>query len=272
MSTAVDNCGQDSARHKAAQIKYMGMRFHDVTMSEALSHIDQFVRSRKPHKVFTPNVAAFIQARKNRFLWSFYEDCDLLTLDGMGIYYAAPLAGLRFRETVPGSYLMFELLAVAGTRGYRVFLLGTRPELLERAVANLRRQYPRLNLVGFADGYFTPEDEPRVVEKIKKARADLLFIGMPTPQKEAFVARNFHTLGVPAQLGVGGTLDVLAGVFRLPPPWVRRAGCEWLYRLIQEPRRLWKRYLTTNLVFGCLVLKQVASRFCCNRTKRGRNG
>jgi len=239
------------------RIDFMGMRFDDVTMAETIEQIDGFVASGKPHRLFSINVAAYVEASKDPSLRSFYQSCDLLTLDGMGVFYAGRLLGLPFRETVAASYLMFEILSLAKERNYKIFLLGSRPEILEQAVANLKARYPGIVLSGSGDGYFSNAEESRVVAKIASSGADLLFIGMSSPLKEQFVLRNFDRLNVPVQIGVGGTIDVLADVTKLPPRWVRTAGLEWVNRLLQEPRRLWKRYLFSNTAFGFLVLKYI---------------
>lgn len=231
------------------------MHFNDVTMAETLEQIDGFVRSGEPHKLFGVNVAAYIAARKDPALHSFYQSCDLLTVDGMGVYYAGRLLKLPFREAVAASYLMFDLLSLAKERNYKIFLLGSKPDIVARAAANLKAHYPGVTLSGCEHGYFSTADESEVVAEIAASGADVLFIGMSSPFKEQFVERNFERLNVPVQIGVGGSIDVLAGVTKLPPRWVRTAGLEWVSRLLQEPKRLAKRYLFSNTVFCFIVLK-----------------
>jgi N-acetylglucosaminyldiphosphoundecaprenol N-acetyl-beta-D-mannosaminyltransferase len=235
----------------------MGMLLDDVTMTETLEQIDGFVRSGEPHKLFGINVAAYIAARRDPMLHSFYQSCDLLTVDGMGIYYAGRLLKLPFREAVAASYLMFDLLSIAKERKYKLFLLGSKPDIAARAAVNLRSEFPGVTLSGCEHGYFPKADESEIVAKIAASGADVLFIGMSSPLKEQFVERNFERLNVPVQIGVGGSIDVLGGVTKLPPPWVRTAGLEWVSRLVQEPRRLAKRYLFSNTVFGFIVLKHL---------------
>ena len=239
-----------------AKINFLGVSFHDVTMQETLELIERFVKDRKPHKMFSVNVACYIESLEDSFMQSFYEKCELLTLDGMGLYFASKLLGLPFRETVPTSYLTLELLKIAAAKKYRIYLLGSRPEYLARAIRHIEERYPGVDIVGSSHGYFTMEEEPLVVERIAKANPDILLIGISTPIKEKFVARNSELLKVPVQIGVGGTIDVLAGVIHLPPRWVRMAGLEWVNRLRQEPRRFWKRYLRTNVAFGLILLKR----------------
>jgi N-acetylglucosaminyldiphosphoundecaprenol N-acetyl-beta-D-mannosaminyltransferase len=242
---------------RTQRIDFMGMRFDDVTMAETLERIHGFVQSGSPHRLFSVNVAAYVAARKDPALHRFYSSCDLLTVDGMGVYYAGRLLRLPFREAVAASYLMFELLSVAKDKKYKIFLLGSKPDIVVRAAVNLKNLYPGVTLAGCAHGYFSNADESEIVATIAASGADLLFIGMSSPFKENFVERHFERLNVPVQIGVGGSIDVLAGITKLPPRWVRNAGLEWVNRLLQEPRRLAKRYLFSNAVFGFLILKHL---------------
>jgi N-acetylglucosaminyldiphosphoundecaprenol N-acetyl-beta-D-mannosaminyltransferase len=240
-----------------AKINFLGVNLHDVTMKETLDLIDSFVEDRKLLRIFSVNVACYVEYLQDSFMRSFYEHCELLTLDGMGIYYAGKLLGLPFRETVPTSYLTLELLKIAAHKRYRIYILGSKPAYLDRAIQYIERRYPGVNIVGSSHGYFTIEEEPGIVDRIANTNPDILLIGISTPIKERFVARNYKLLNTPVQIGVGGTIDVLAGVVHLPPKWVRRAGLEWVNRFRQEPRRFWKRYLRTNAIFGMVLLKRL---------------
>ncbi len=242
------------------KVDFLGLSFDRITMDQAVARIEAFIQEGTPHKVFCPNVALLIWSRQNEELRRVYENCDLLPADGMGIYYASRLLGDRVPEMVSAVLLFFRLVEQAAEEGYRLYLLGTKQEILEKAVDNLKRQYPTLNIVGYRNGYFTADDEAQIVQQIAQARPDILFVGMSSPLKERFVERNLERMGIPVCLGVGGSFDVAAGVCKLAPAWMRKLALEWLYRLIQEPRRLWKRYLITNMVFVCLVFRAFVSR------------
>jgi N-acetylglucosaminyldiphosphoundecaprenol N-acetyl-beta-D-mannosaminyltransferase len=241
-------------------ITFMGTGFHDVTMEESLGLVDEYVRSGLPHRIFSANVACLVEAKDDPFMRSFYKGCDLLTVDGMGVLYAGKLLGYRFRETVATSYLTLRLLEEASKRSYRIYLLGSKPAYLRLALQHIQDRYPGVDIVGSHHGYFAKEDEPLVVKQIANLRPDILLIGISTPLKEQFVFRNFSELNAAVQIGVGGTIDVLAGVIRLPPPWIRIIGMEWVFRLSQEPRRFWKRYCRTNLIFSFLVARECVHR------------
>jgi len=242
-------------------INFMGIGFHDVTLEESLNLIDEHVRSGIPHTIFSVNVACLVESKNDPFMQSFYERCDLLTVDGMGVLYAGKLLGYPFRESVATSYLTLRLLEEVSNKKYRIYLLGSRPENLQRAVRYIQDRYPGVDIVGSHHGYFSNEEEPWVVEQIANLRPDILLIGISSPLKEQFVARNRDQLNAAVQIGVGGTIDVLAGVVRLCPQWIRIMGMEWLFRLCQEPKRLWKRYFRTNLIFAFLVVRESALRW-----------
>jgi len=252
------------------RVDFLGLSFDRVSLDEALARIEEFIQEGTPHKVFCPNVALLIWSRRDEELRRVYETCDLLPADGMGIYYASRLLGDPVPEMVSAVILFFKLIERAAEKGYRLYLFGTKQEILEKAVDNLRRQYPTLNIVGHRNGYFTPEDEPQIVQEIARVHPDILFLGMSSPLKERFVERNLKQMGVPVCLGVGGSFDVAAGVYKLAPEWMKKLALEWFYRLMQEPRRLWKRYLTTNTVFVVLVLKAFVTRRLFARVRSAR--
>jgi N-acetylglucosaminyldiphosphoundecaprenol N-acetyl-beta-D-mannosaminyltransferase len=242
------------------RVDLFGLSFDRVTMDQALARIEEFIQEGTPHKVFCPNVALLVWARKDEELRRVYQTCDLLPVDGMGIYYASRLLGDPLPEMVSAVLLFFRLIERAAANGYKLYLFGSRQEILEKAIQNLKQQYPTLNIVGYRNGYFTANDEPQIVQEIAQARPDILFVGMSSPLKERFVERNLQRMGVPVCLGVGGSFDIAAGVYKLEPRWMSKAGLAWFYRLIQEPRRMWKRYLTTNTVFVGLVFKALVTR------------
>ena len=236
-----------------------GVRFDNLSTSEAADRIEEFIRDRSPRKILARNASIRVMEDRDPFLRQFYNTCDLVTVDGMAFVYLARLLGCPFREMTGGPSLWYEVLRRAADKGYRVFLLGARQDTLEKAVARLHLQYPRLNIVAYQNGYFSAEEESRIVESVRQARADILMVGMSSPLKEAFIQRNLARLDVPACIGVGGAIDVFAGTHRLAPLWMRKACLEWLYRLWQEPRRLARRYLISNAIFVFLVARELVS-------------
>jgi len=158
---------------------------------------------------------------------------------------------------VTGIDLMLGMLERGNAHGYRVYCLGATAEVLARATAQIAALYPNVRLVGQHHGYFRADEAATIAGEIAAAQPDILFVAMTSPKKEQFLARWSDRLGVPVCHGVGGSFDVLAQAVRRAPPTWQRLGLEWLYRVIQEPRRLWKRYLVTNTLFCCLVLSEL---------------
>ncbi len=149
------------------------------------------------------------------------------------------------------------MVCESAERGFRVFFLGATEKVLRTMLVRLKRRHPELIVAGSRNGYFSDAEESEVVRQIVESGADVLFLGMGTPKKELWGARNLHRLDVSICQGVGGSFDVVAGVLGRAPRWMQRSGLEWLYRIIQEPGRMWKRYLVTNTVFLGLFVTEL---------------
>ena len=236
-------------------IAFLGVRMHPWTMERTVDEIDR----RLAQSVFTQhvvvNVAKLVRLREAPELRAAIDACDIVNIDGMGVVWGARLLGLPVPERVAGIDLFFALLSVAERRGYPVFLLGARPEALRVAVDRLGARYPALTIAGSHHGYFW-DNEEAVVSEIRASGAKLLFVAVDSPKKEQFINRWKQELGVSFAMGVGGTFDVVAGVTHRAPEWMQRAGLEWFFRLIQEPRRMWKRYLFSNAAFLRLLMTE----------------
>ena len=185
---------------------------------------------------------------------------DLAGADGQPVVWAARVLGTPIPGRVNGTDLMYELFQLAEREGLRVYLLGARQEALDAAVAVLRERYPGLTLAGARHGYFSAEEEAEVVAEVARARADILLLALPSPRKEWFLLEYAGDLGVRFAMGVGGSIDVLAGIQPRAPVWMQRTGLEWLFRLIRDPRGMWRRYLTTNARFIGLLARAYYTR------------
>lgn len=230
-----------------------------LTMSETVERARAAMRDRTPVQHVALNVAKFVNMRSDPILRSDVMGSDIIGIDGMGIVLALRLAGFSVKERVAGIDLFQEVLSVCAIDGFRPFLLGATPEVLRRAADAIVSRFPRIQIAGSRDGYFKTEQEPEVVEQIKSSKADCLFIAMPTPRKERFLAAYREALGVPFIMGVGGSLDVIAGHTRRAPRIMQSMGLEWLYRIYQEPRRMWWRYVKTNTLFAGILIQHGVS-------------
>ena len=231
-----------------------------LTFAEVLATLGRRIEERIPTHVVFVNAAKVVNFHEDRELRAAMQGADLLLADGLPVVWACRLLGQPLPGRIAGIELAEEIVALAAQRGYRVFFLGARAEVLAKAITQLLRRHPQLKVAGSHDGYFKPADEIALIEEINESMADVLLIGMGTPQKELWAARNLPVLNVPLLQGAGGSFDVMAGLTRRAPPWMQNTGLEWLYRLWQEPRRMWRRYLRTNPRFVWLVLKDFISR------------
>lgn len=246
-------------RHRAPPIALLGIPFEPITLAGAVRRIEQMVASRRPHYVVTPNVDFLVQARRDAELRRVLIDADLVVCDGTPLQWSSLLLGNALPERVAGADLVPRLIRVAARKNYRLFLLGAMPEANAQAVANLRAQFPSLNIAGHYSPPFRPlheMDHEDIAQRILAARPDLLLVAFGCPKAEKWIAMNYQSLGVPVTIGVGATIDFLAGRVKRAPVWMQRAGVEWLFRLCQEPRRLFRRYATDLWHFGWAMAAQ----------------
>lgn len=215
---------------------------------------------RASHIVVTANASHLCMMRRDAELRHACQAADVAVADGMSVVWALRLLGRPVTERVAGIDLMTQLFAAGDARQLSVYFLGAKPEVVQRVVERCRQQYPGLVIAGARDGYFTPAEHDAIVDDIRARAPHFLFVGMPTPFKDVFCQRHRERLQVPVIIGVGGSFDVLAGVVTRAPVAVQSIGLEWAWRLVMEPRKLWKRYLTTNTEFIWLVMRELVRR------------
>lgn len=231
-----------------------------LTMRETIDLARSAMAQQKTMVHVALNVAKLVNMRTDPILAEDVKKSDLIGIDGMGILYAAKLFGLPAKERVAGVDLLQELIAVCAREGFRPFFLGATPHVLRAASDVVTSTHPTIQFAGMHDGYFAADQEQRVVQEIRSSRADCLFIAMPTPRKERFLSAHRNELRVPFIMGVGGSFDILAGKVTRAPRLMQKFGLEWLYRIYQEPSRMWWRYCRTNTIFVCMVLSALIRR------------
>lgn len=234
-----------------------------ASMDETVAWAAGVVEARVPTQHVVVNAAKLVMMERDSRLREIVNGCPVVSADGQSVVWAGRLLGVRLPERVTGIDLMQRLLERASTQGWRVYLLGAQREVVSRVAQTLS---PRVTVAGWRDGYWSDDEDELVVEEIARSAADILFVALPSPRKEMWVAPRLERLGVPLCVGVGGSFDVLAGVRRRAPEWMQRAGLEWLFRLAQEPRRLTGRYAKTNILFAAMVGRELA------RRRTGRTG
>ena len=231
--------------------------FDPIALPDAVEAVTAMIRSRTRGWVATVNVAILMMMRSDPRLQAFVDGATLIVADGQPIVLASRWIASALPERVAGIDLLEGLLARAAREQFGVYLLGARPAVVSAAAGRLRERWPGLRLCGTADGYFTLDEAPERARAVARSGADLLIVGMGVPRQEYFLDTYWEQLGAMVAIGVGGSLDVLAGLRPRAPRAMQRLGLEWLFRLAQEPRRLWKRYLVTNSQFSYLLLKEL---------------
>ncbi len=235
-----------------------------ATLAETVEMIRSAVARGRFVQHVVVNVAKLVTMRRDAQLKDSVQSCDIINIDGMGVVLAARLLGHSVAERVAGVDLFDALLDMSSRNGFSVFLLGATEDVVAAAAERVRATYPRLKIAGYHHGYFW-DDEATMVECIRASGAQLLFVAISSPKKENFINRWRDQLGVTFVMGVGGTFDVVAGKVKRAPVWMRTSGLEWLYRVIQEPRRMWKRYLLTNSQFAWILLNAIYRQYSAAR-------
>ena len=226
------------------------------------SLIDMIERARNapvPAHVCFVNANNFNLAVERPDFMRILKSADLVLPDGIGVKLALRMAGGSLRRNLNGTDLFPLFMERLLPGGGGLFLLGADPETLARACAAVRDRFPGVPLLGCRDGYFKEDQEPSICEEINASGADVLVVGMGTPRQEMWVARNLHRLRTPLVMSMGGLLDFLGGKNKRAPDWMRQTGLEWIFRIIQEPGRMWKRYVVGNPVFLWRAYKWIRS-------------
>lgn len=219
-------------------ITILGTRVDRTTMRDAVDRVLLWATRDHIHHVVTADATLVDRASREPELDAIVRKATLVTPDGAGALFAARLLGAPFPERVAGADLTVEVCREASRRGMPVYFVGARPGIAERAAARLTERLPDLKVAGVRDGYYDASDEEGVVTEVAESGARILFVGLGVPRQEQFIDRNRERLGVGVAIGIGGTLDVLSGEVARAPAWMQRAGLEWLWRVIQDPRRL----------------------------------
>ena len=226
-----------------------------LTMEETIAEVEKIIERGVPTQHVVINANKVNLMNEDPELKRIVNECPLINADGISILWAAKFLGVPIKDRVTGVDLFLNLVELANEKGYKIYLFGAREEVVKKAKRNLERKYPNLQIVGYRNGYFTEEDEPEIVRNMQESGADIMFVGFSSPKKEYWINKYIDQLGIPFVMGVGGSFDYLAGETVRAPKWVRNRGFEWVYRLVQEPRRMWRRYVIGNAQFVGYTVK-----------------
>jgi N-acetylglucosaminyldiphosphoundecaprenol N-acetyl-beta-D-mannosaminyltransferase len=229
-----------------------------ATMDEVVHLCADAIAERRPVQIGVLNAAKVVNAAHDPGLHEAMLSCDVILADGQSVVWASRMLRQPLPERVAGIDLFVRLLELADAQHLSVYLLGATPAVVEKVAEVMGTTYPGARLAGYRDGYF--DDPEAVARAIADSHPDMLFLGMTSPKKEKFLERFQPVMNVPVTHGVGGSFDILAGVTKRAPERWQRLGMEWAYRLVQEPGRMWKRYLRTNVLFSIMIARELVSR------------
>jgi N-acetylglucosaminyldiphosphoundecaprenol N-acetyl-beta-D-mannosaminyltransferase len=239
-------------------VALLGVAFDNLTLRETVNRIEEMIASRCPHHVVTANVDFLVQARRDVELQHILINAPLVLCDGTPLVWASHVFGNPLPERVAGADVVPELIRIAAKKNYRVFFLGTTDEANTRAITKLRTKFPALKVTHYSPPFrpLLEMDDAEIIRRIHAVKPDLLFVAFGCPKAEKWLAMHHRELNVPVSIGVGATIDFLSGHMKRAPLWMQRGGLEWVYRLRQEPRRLFKRYAIDVWHFGMAMAHQ----------------
>ena len=237
------------------QVEILGVNVNSLTMAQAVEAVQQVIAEKKVALVATANAEMLMRATQDEELKDILNQADLVVPDGAGTVWAAGHLGEPMPERVAGFDLAQELMREAPSRGDRVYFFGSAPGVADKAKAKAEELYPGIQVVGVRNGFFSEADEPQIIADIRAAKPDILLAALGVPKQEKWLKKHMQELQVPVSIGVGGTLDVMAGVMERAPLWMQKAKLEWLFRGLKQPSRAGRL-----LALPKFVLKVVASK------------
>jgi len=239
------------------KVKMFNTDIDNLTMGETLKLVAYALKEKKQIHHTVINAAKIVAMNTNLGLRQSVNKADLINADGQAVVWASRFLGKPLKERVAGIDLMENVVEMANKAGDKIFLLGATQEVVEKVCSVYAKKYSPDLIAGYRNGYFKVEEEKVIAEQISKCRPQILFVGISSPTKENFLYKNKEILKeVNFIMGVGGSFDVIAGKVKRAPLWMQQIGMEWFYRFLQEPKRMWKRYLVGNVKFVWLVIKE----------------
>ncbi len=241
------------------RVNILGVGISAITMTQGLDKIEEWTALRQCHYVCITGVHGVMESQRDGILRQIHNTAGLVTPDGMPLVWLSRFKGFRHVQRVYGPDLMLAFCERSAAKGYRHYLYGGAEGVTEQLAVSLQRRFPGLQIVGTYSPPFRPlskEEDDQVVHRINAANPDIVWVGLSTPKQELWMASHVGRLTAPVLIGVGAAFDFHAGRKKQAPRWMQKNGLEWLFRLVTEPRRLWKRYLVNNPLFVALVVAQ----------------
>tara|TARA_R100001369_G_C3325493_1_gene169670 strand:+ start:4743 stop:5498 length:756 start_codon:yes stop_codon:yes gene_type:complete len=239
------------------KINILNTEIVDLSMAETISLVKETIETQKSINLTDINAGKIIQIKDDPNMQKYVADSDVIQADGQAVIWASRFLNKPLKERVAGIDLVHHLAEMAYKNGFKIFLFGAKEEVVKKVKEKFSNEFNSTLIAGYRNGYFKPEDEPEIAEQISKSGAHILFVGITSPIQERFLYQNKEILkDVNFKMGVGGSFDVISGKTKRAPQWMQKSGLEWFYRFLQEPKRMWKRYLVGNTKFIMLVFKE----------------
>lgn len=239
------------------RVKFLNTYVDALTMEETLEKIQEYIDTKACVQHVVINAGKINLMQENEELTRIINECPLINADGQSIVWASKILGNPLPERVTGIDIFTELVKISAEKGYRPYFFGAKEEVVTEVVRRFKKKYPSLEVAGYRNGYFKQEDSKKIAEDIKKSGADILFVAFSSPMKEFWIKKHMEIMKVPFAMGVGGSFDVIAGKTTRAPKWMQKCGLEWFHRFIQEPRRMFKRYILGNLNYIKLIINNI---------------
>ena len=238
------------------RINILNCPIDKLTMDETLRLIDDSIVNETHLHHVVVNAAKMVHMEKDKELYDSVVNSDIINADGQAVVWASRFLGQPLPERVAGIDLMQNLVKLSDEKNYKIFFFGAKEEVVREVVTRYSEQYSENIIAGYRNGYFNKNEEEDIAKQIAESGAHILFVAISSPTKEIFLNKYKHIIKTPFIMGVGGSFDVVSGKIERAPVWMQKYGLEWFYRFLQEPRRMWKRYLYTNSMFLWLVFKE----------------
>lgn len=241
------------------RIKFMNTYLDNITKNEAIEYIESFICEKKTGHVITPNVDQIVRIEKDPYFRKICNNAELLLTDGHPLIWISKFYNTPVKEKICGSDLIFDLCEISAKKGYRIFLLGAAPGVADEAAKRLKKRYHGLKIAGTYSPPLGFEKDKKEINHINQilanSGADLLFVGMGVPKQDIFIYENMDKYKIPMSFSIGASIDFAAGNVKRAPKWMRRSGLEWLFRIIQDPKRMFKRYIIDDMKIFKLAWK-----------------
>lgn len=242
------------------RITILGSPVDALTMNETLSLIDNAIKNKKKIQHVVVNAAKIVNMKTDKELYNAVVNCDIINADGQSVVWASRILKKPLPERVTGIDLMENIVKLASEKKYKIYFFGAKEEIVKKVVDIYSEKYSPKIIAGYRNGYFKKEEEPEIARNIAASKADILFVAIPSPMKEIFLDKYADIIKCSFTMGVGGSFDVVSGLIPRAPGWMQKIGMEWFFRLMQEPRKMWKRYLKTNSLFIYYLIKEKLSK------------